>query len=454
MKPWNASDASSQRPKERWLRSLAQKLGAWLDGLRHSTPRPSNGGAEVTNEVASRSDKRWPGDGTESTPTADRAGMNSLPGWDSLQLPGPPEDWLARVREGAPGLLSRMNDRRSPQLEPEMAPMEDSAVQRDESSSTTADSSETPQWLNSERPIADEPPARSKSTSPQKSNWTRSLVRRFTSAVSSAEGDSDKSPERHLHPVAPTRGAEKPLGITPVERDVMARLTDPTSHGTSVHSPEPHASETDLTLPIKTTPKPDGSSGRVPRESDETARRAHTHAASPSRSRTSAPRLAHANTSDSAPAITEGKQSRGEAVDPVASQTPISFRDDLSVHGAERSLGRPLATSSQARPSQQNSENRPAPFAVVGHTPRPEGTRPKPGPKPFHPALPTNTTVVDSTADDPSPRWPKSQSDDPWPALPDAPTPVSPADWRQSFRHADHLRALDLEQRGGSPWNE
>jgi hypothetical protein len=50
------------------------------------------------------------------------------------------------------------------------------------------------------------------------------------------------------------------------------------------------------------------------------------------------------------------------------------------------------------------------------------------------------------TADD----WPDSElrDPDPWPELPES-QPVSTAEWGQLLRHAERVRGLDLEQRGG-----
>ena len=101
MKSWSASEIRRRLFKEAKLKTLARKLRDWLNRVLEEDGHAVAAGPSSTPEVRSIEDAPDPVRG--SSPWEEPA--------------GPPEDWLRRVREGAPGLLLPAEEGGMPRLQ-------------------------------------------------------------------------------------------------------------------------------------------------------------------------------------------------------------------------------------------------------------------------------------------------------------------------------------------------
>src|SRR5438045_1199230 len=108
MKPWNGSEIRPKHFREPRLKVLARRLRDWLDrfldegetgvaSLRQ--PSVARGYSSASSAISSASEP------------ADEVTRVNEDHWRALQNAGPPEDWLRKVREGAPHLLQTANAR-------------------------------------------------------------------------------------------------------------------------------------------------------------------------------------------------------------------------------------------------------------------------------------------------------------------------------------------------------
>ena len=101
MKSWSASEIRRRLFKEAKLKTLARKLRDWLNRVLEEDGHAVPANPSSTSEV--RSIENAPDPVSGSSPWEEPA--------------GPPEDWLRRVREGAPGLLLTAEEGGMPRLQ-------------------------------------------------------------------------------------------------------------------------------------------------------------------------------------------------------------------------------------------------------------------------------------------------------------------------------------------------
>ncbi len=399
------------------MKALARKLRDWLNGFLeepgNSAVRPSQGPGDPEAAPAVLSSRDMPEHGAlpASAEEEERNAFNQS---------GPPEDWLRRVREAAPGLLlsdeavgvTRFKGRR---------PITGPGQPNRETASVPPTPGRSPKAFT---------PAQSFPGSEKKA-WIQNLKRWVISHLGGRAQEEGFQLEGSSTAPAQARpdfaaGVRRPHGEQKASVDsrnrfvrsaaVTPRSTERVSHRIqAAASANLSKSMAPLTVMKAQKPNPPGAS---PPEVTETASEGR-----PTENR---------GPLQSAAALHRFEQSsRPGANDPTPPKQPRALADVPTVPLHSGSW-LPLPTSGQDVPNRkrQSAET------------RRDGEQ-------------STVRVDDWRGTQPADQWPmaadhspKSESVDPWPELPDS-QPVSTSEWRQGQRSAERLRELDIEQRGG-----
>ena len=446
MKPWNVNEIHPRYSEEPRLKTLARRLRDWLNGFLEEAGNSVADQGRVPSPVArslrnsSTESARGQNDAGSASGGQAQAGVSP---WNALQQPSPPEDWLRRVREGAPQLLRSIEGGRTFSSTPPRPAIENGEPQREATSASASPlhSHEESVPVLEERTIEGTLPSSTTAAS-RTNSWFQRLHRRLR-PTAFTQGEAKIKPQHEEHSVTQARARREP----PV---VIAAPAWPEPAG-------------------EASPQFRRPSQPVAIESEQPAMSKIGGEATPhSRWRERLWQkvqalLPAAATNRSASKAFIGRTNE-EAVSPKSGEAP--------------SPG-PAAVSTKARVGQFSVEVPPDRSLQCSSGLRPQGrAQDAPG---LWPDLPTgasfpasikhlrNQTQESDKAnasqragrkDEPSAtqpvdrwplasaRWPDPEQVDPWPALPEDP-PRATTDWAHFLRNAERLRALDLEQRGG-----
>lgn len=435
MKLWNVSKIQRRQRKEATLKSLARILRDWLDGfVKDSGSVHGREDRESTSIAAppsiSSAGNQSHGSETGSTSgTDERAGV---PPWRSLQQPAPPEDWLRRVREGAPELLRTLEQGGTPWSIAPQAAIGNFEPQRgtDSSPATPLHSHKASDPGLMARTIAGSRP--SPAAAPRLNQQERSLTpggaRRKATVVTPTPSDFQHEPagesRGHLRQESHSVTIEsEPLAASRTHREASARSRWTERVGRRILAVLPAGA---MTPPVS---KAQTEKDNVKNET----KRSDIKKVLPRIAETPSPSPASVSK-----VTTDLRSNENENVDRVSSGTPAPFlySDQPSVRSSQFSGASRQKGDAKNGPGVWTNSRRGTPLAASarqhkGQWPESAGADVFQGEQDHEEQIAT-------------------QPVDPWPALPEEDdVRRAPIDWPQFSRNAERLRALDLEQRGG-----
>lgn len=409
-------------------RTLPSRLRDWLDRLLEEHKAREASVVDAANvQVQNQSE-------VESGST--RKENADIFSWNTIQQPAPPEHWLKFVRGGAAELLRSLEEGEVPSS---------SAEEMFENDNPKAETPAADLFASAERPtpVAKERPSKitdslSEAAASGMTSLRQALYRRLRpTAITKGKKDwaaRKGSGETHLEPAHEgTQICPEPAAANPAKQ-VRAHQAAATKSGPSslpaMHDVAPLSSWNKLVQKVRVLFPNAVTNPAISKE----------HAEGKKEEAVVFPK--------------KEKPSRrfDEAIDHAASPSPRSFVsfEWPSVNGGLN----PGAAQSQKRSrsvstmSSNTSSWVPLPMNAIPLRDRRTknarlGTTWGENPSISLPAL----QGVDPYSLD-SARWPDPEEIDPWPELPEGPR-LSEPNWRESLRSSDHLRALDLEQKGG-----
>jgi hypothetical protein len=422
MKPWIGSETRPAEPDESWLETLARRLRDWLNGFLQEAESPaSEAHGQASPSFSGSYDPGALNDDSEPISGTEEA---ARPSSQNLFDPGvPPEEWLRLVREGAPELLLPVEEGGTPWRGLRSAPMQ--SEPREKWGGIPEDNllSSIPRSQETERPldIAGLPSASANSSS--KSMWER-LRQRLTGEVFRRKAKSAIS-RQHL--------AESENKQT---FQILARPELASQVSSNDFQPPPVA--VDSKIPGPANPKKVTSQSNPVRGVEQNIEKLQCLAPASDHSLQIhfAANQSYAEASVNLRAITDEGSSRTLVTVPSFGQ--VSSRIEVRREGEGDT--HTSAKNSKARtpwPTVPGESVTRTSMKVAGTEQSVSGDR-----------LPPNQKVTEPLSVSSACR-PEAASDDRWPELPEA-YPAAVADWRQFLRRSEHLRALDLEQRGES----
>ena len=432
MKPWNASENRPRPLMASLLRALARRVHEWLGRLLEE--------GENSDVYPSAQHSANMGVTHNDAGTASRGKKEAeVPPWNLLQKPGPPEHWLRLVREGAPELLRSVEEGGVPWLSARRVSTDKDNPQPETPSAT--ESLSCPEALT--RPT-NEPIKGTGSLSETATLATVSLLQALRRLGLTSIIQKKKE-----------RVAEKGRSQLPFE---PARLATRFCPRPAAGRPPQHVAPTQQAatefesegLPKKHTVAP---LAPPPSWGERVLQRA---------------REVFPNAFMNRPTSKERAEPKNENTQFTAREKPFRhLESDVNRDSSlwtSRSLGFEWP-SGDGCPNPGVSSSQQGSKIWLGRRSNPSMWMP----------LPTNATSmrmqtqesssigtakggvrnvelltsqrVDLDSLD-STRWPESGQIDSWPELPED-SRVNDTIWRESLRVSDHLRALDLEQRGG-----
>ena len=450
MKPWNVSEIQPNYRKHPRLKGLARRLRDWLDGLLAETGENHSGQGRMPGPMALSggiSAEAIARDQHDIGPAVRDGEQEEVSPWNALHPPGPPEDWLRRVREGAPELLRAVGPggtHSSTAHEPAIGSQD---MQRETLAPTSSlRSGEASAAVPGKRTIKGALPS---STTPVRTNSWLQLHRwlrpsEFTKGEGGEEEIGLQSPEDSS---APSPGRREPLVVgTPIMPEHAAEAP-------------PQLRRQLQSAAIQSEPATvEKISGEEPSSSGWRERvRQRIQALSPFTGRENngeGPvfRKTGEAPNEAANSIEATAESSSAAVDHVSSRPPTTFlnADQPSGRGVPSPVGLRSREHAKRRPGWgPNLDTRP-PLRASVRQPRDqawESVMADPIPTSRRQNEPLATQPIDPWVLD-SARWPEPERGDLWPALPEDP-PSASVDSVQFLRSAERLQTLDREQRGG-----
>lgn len=431
MKPWIGSETQPAKPDESSLKALARRLRDWLNGFLQEA---ESSGSEAHGEASpSPSGSSYPGARDEGSETISVTEEQAPPSSQNLFDPAvPPEEWLRLVREGAPKLLLRVEEGGTPwqglrgaamQGEPQenwggtppdnlpsSIPGSQEAEKRPDIAglpSASAHSSSESMWERLRQRLTGEVFRRrvdraiSRQHLAESENKQTVPILRRPESASQASSDDSQPPRVDADSKLPSLGNRK--NVTSESNPVRGAARS--DHSLQMHAPTNQSHAQASVKAVKTTNPPSHGAERNPRP----VHRSAIADEGSSRTWVTPPRFEPGSTR------MEGRRDRKGDI-------PTSTENAKARTPWPRVPGEPATGTSKkvAGTEQSTSGDRLAPNQKL-----------------------TEPFSVSSAC------RPEVAGDDRWPELPEA-YPKAAADWRQFLRRSEHLRALDLEQRGES----
>jgi len=446
MKPWNVSEIQPNYRKYPRLKGLARRLRDWLDDFLVETgdnrvgqgriPGPTAELGEISSEASAR-------DQRDLGPAVRDGEQEEVSPWNALHPPGPPEDWLRRVREGAPELLRAVEPggtHSSTAHEPAIGSQD---MQRETLAPTSSlRSGEASAAVPGKRTIEGALPSSTTPATAARTNSWFQLLRRWsrTSEVTKREEKIDLQPHRDSSGPSPRR--REPLVVgTPIMPE-HASLTPPQLR----RQLQSDAIQSEPPTMEKISAEESSFSGWRERI------RQGTQARWPFIGRKNNGEGPVFRKTGKANSMEATAESSSAAMDHVSSRPPATFlnADQPSGRGVSSPVGQRSREQAKSAPGWwPNSQTRP-PLGSSIRQPRNqawESVMADPIPTSRRQNEPLATQPADPWALD-SARWPEPERGDLWPALPEDP-PSASMDSVQFLRSAERLQTLDREQRGG-----
>ena len=445
----NYSELPPGQVNESWLKTLARKLRDWLNGFLAEPDRSAVDEGQGPSATL-------PPSVSAARNSQDRQGAEQGSGiGDPTEVPpeglgedgGPPEAWLALVRERAPELLLPIEEGETPLREAFSAAREESNPVEERLSAPSAPVPlAEPRSLRRQGLRQSAPHRRSNSETPAKTTWLQSLKRKFVPGVPNsvtegvesrgvtsplaAEHQSGKTAERNA-PAGTARWSEQiRRKIQGVLQPAPARASLSKAEVVEKEERKPHMHQEN---PASPSPIPMLSSARRAKlPSPRSTHQVRLHSAHET-----------ASTSHGAEVIRSNTKVDGSPCEP-----------SVTFHRPEQSFGEVKRGRDQSQKNALASITNPKRWPPFPNTagnasaPRHESVRGRTDQGKFgREVLPTAPSTPDSAALN-SPHSPKSEQDDPWPELPED-RPVSTTNGLEFLRSSERLEALDREQRGG-----
>jgi hypothetical protein len=432
MKPWNVSETPPRHLKEPMWKSFARRLRDWLESFLNEAATNSSRGKQVPD--SNKSSGRNASMAANRDMGAVRLGSSRGEGGSAFQgnpfpQPGPPEDWLRRVREAAPEFLRSVEEGATPVRSASREIIRENDAPRDDAlpSATSTRISAASAPMLEKRPIKSARRSSATATS-RMSAWLNRLRGQLRS-VSLTQGTSQT--EEYSVTAAQTRW-DHPSSCTSAR---LGTTSEATPHGrhtlqkTTTEADKPLEQETGETLGWI-------SHWRAPaRREIESALPSPEANCSVSRSH-----IGHKN---------EQRESSKEAEGSSQPTGAIVTRFDLPSARADQHLGGLQPQGHAEGMSRSGPSSQPwMALSADDETPRNQGHASAKAEVPTREKVKTEES---GTAD----RWPftsghrpEFKQDDPWPELPED-RAISNSEWMEFLRNSERLSALDLEQKGG-----
>jgi len=359
--------------------------------------------------------------------------------WNALQQPGPAEDWLRRVREGAPHLLRPVERSEPPSSAAPRPAIENGEQQGEAISASPPRSDDESAPVLKERTIEGAPPSSTTAAS-HTISWFQRLHRRFRPAASArteAQIQLKIESQDQAHSVIRMRAHGDSAIVTASARHESAGEGPPQPCRASqpfVTKPEPAA-----------LPKIGSEVTRQVRWKERVRQRLQALLRATATNRPASEAFIDRPKEESVfpkrgqvPSPAPLAVSTTTRVGQLSGDAPSDRRGQLSsgLWGQARAqdaagLWPDLRTGGPFPASNEHGRNQTQENSKVNATQRARRRDGPPAPQP-----------VDRRP------WPEPEQVDSWPALLEAP-PRPTTDWAHFLRNAERLRALDLEQRGG-----
>jgi hypothetical protein len=395
MKTVISSDKSREEVGRSWLKALARRLRDWLNGFLLEPSRSAIDGDHGREGASSPVSSARAVQGQDPSATPGRTEQTDSLAQDLARDAGPPEEWLAIVREIAPELLLPVEEGGRPWRGVSSATREESQPAEEPLSPATVPPRDSGPQHFSPRIFAPIP----------EGEEAKPAQKRFPSPLPAAQ----KS-EKHAEQVAPPAPG--------------SRRSEPIKHGLAEAWPKAPASR----FPSK--------ANVVEKEKTRLQSKEESQASAPSDSRTVRSAKwteSEAQKSEAYHLLRESAPERDSSFRrPAARRFPAEVHRALAeqrvtLQRAERTFGGVSRGSESAAAKPE--------FVSTGQSKLEKRLLP--------------TAPVPPDALEVSPRESqKPERDDPWPELPES-QPVASTSWGEFLRSSEHLRALDLEQRGG-----
>jgi hypothetical protein len=432
MKPWNGSKVR-RRHREPRLRNLARLLRDWLSGFIEETGEgPAqervSGAIPSSTEGASREGDLRPEAGRRDADTVSRKAFE----------PSPPEDWLRRVREGAPELLRTLEQNGIAGLAAASPAIESAGPQTDTTSAQTSPlTTREARRPQSTKPTIENASRPSGRTASRATRWIQSWRRKLKpSGYQRVREVTEMRESAHLA-APPAEGRDAALGIetspdSETSRDVQRQRQAEPCLG-AFKSEEPvvaktrrgasalllWASRLQLDLPSRSR----SGNGKRPNM------RPYDGSAEGKKGEVTLLKIAEQSSEVRASAATRAREessSAGSATPGTADQPrghDVFFADSTHRRRLAQSSPDPLADAQRGWPA----------VASVGQ---------------FDNQTQENTSAGDFEGVFGQDETNATRPFDPWPALPKYPR--GPAvNLAKTSRDAERLHAVDLEQQGG-----
>ena len=435
----------TRRQKDRsWMKTAVRKLRDWLNGfLQEGRDAADLESEDQVGELASDAEER-----------IDPSKL--------FEVPGAPEEWLKVVREGAPGLLLGTEESgaiwQGVPKDAMRSELPASGGEHSEEKTPSVADSFLPAFSSQPMPtqpyltagsqkISAEPPANmlpdTKAAKPDQPTLVQRLIRRLTPKVSRSEMKNVASEPRLPHELVGRRSSNssldsrlsvEPARVTPIKSKFpLAQASVPTgSIKRSAEKPLPVPSTNRRATEPALLP---GSLGRGSQPSRKT-----TNPISSKTSQIDAARRANEDTER----IVSSSVAKPRVEEISVARLRHNGNFALPARGGEAKLSWPNPLMSRDRSSPATNAGK----SIAATRLDLLETRPAANRWPLIPFLNHVQKDVDTSAVD---KWggPEQEMyrDDPWPDLPD--NQPAAMEYTQDLRRR-HLRALELEQRGGS----
>jgi hypothetical protein len=455
MRLWNANKIRPTHLKEPKLKALARTVRDWLNVFIDEAEDSAMGRNPATTDLGKTAANAV--EGNEFRSDSSGREQDGAFRWNGLQPVGPPEDWLRRVREGAPGLLRSVEDGGVPWANSRRQANENNEPQQGAISGQPFSGESLRQFPATAAPGANEcreAGTREPIDVPRPTSWFQSLRKHLMPSSMTLRKEKIRLQPR-LVPSTPESPA-RPLGVvtpTPVEQKLNDEITQryrraPQSAAIEFERPAvstiSHWVER-LRRTIRAVFPGEAANLSLakPRDGQEGAH-SKNEKLFPTTSGTPRP----------VPARVPERQMADRPdlkFDNVSSRPPASLRlDPRSNWSGERQGGsRPQVNDVSELPPKQPSW--PSVSASVENFQNPISERARISPRnsrndEAYASQPLHQLLVDSVNG--SVNWPESPRSDLWPELP-AEIPRETTSPTLFLRNAERLRALDIEQRGG-----
>jgi hypothetical protein len=444
MKDWNASKLPPTRPQATRLKAVARRVRDWLNDFLEEPVDYAVGEIAPSGDpsVPPASSSPFNMDEHNAQFASAREKQMGAPVPSEFDHPGPPEDWLRRVREAAPGLLLSSEGGTRSRLEVPQAALGRNELRRGEPS-TPATPGRSPEAVSSDLDEARVAPVQASpaSPAPKMKMWFGHLKREFLHLSTRAAERKEESQSQERYTASFPAKRERPLARAKESPELVnearpRHAVERRIHGVATLAPRWTERLRQRIQAALQTASPKRSILKEPADSiDAPGLKSSLAASLPSEELRTAQKIrAGVDRGPSPSAVTPRNFERSPK---PAAHVPRPWKRAQGGIGIPAPRTNPRTWTPLAARADDFS-NRTSETTETGPERRPTASR-----------------TEDLRAVPAEDQWPVASSHspeseivDPWPELPES-QPRSTSDGAQFLRSAERLRALDVEQQGG-----